>query len=159
MRRLRPADEQGSRQGNPEGEAQGEGGHAGVDRRPDGQPQSFGPAATASASTPGRGSGAAGGGGGGSQHVTSSLLGPLASSPATAALGQGLLGGGVGQGGEGPLQVNAFWSPEAKKLVGSNQATPVGTAERRSRETDAVEALRQRLLQERSRCFNRNFRG
>ena len=108
VRRLRPVDEQGSRQGNPEGEAQGvnrelgggDPGHAGVDRHPDGQPQSFGPAATASTSTPGRDSAKTnGGGGGGSQHVTSSLLGPLASSPATAISGQGLLSGGVGQGG------------------------------------------------------------
>ena len=93
VRRLRPVDEQGSRQGNPEGELHGDGlqgarqelgggrdpGHAGADAHPVGQPQSFGPVATTSASTPGRDSGVAGGGGESSQQATSSLLGPLAS--------------------------------------------------------------------------------
>ena len=97
-------------------------GHAGADRHPAGQPQSLGPVATTSASTPGREFGAVGGGGEGSQHVTSSLLGPLAS-PTVVVPGQGLLGGGVVGGGEGSSQVNAFSSVEAKKLAGSNQAT------------------------------------
>ena len=168
VRRLRPVDEQGSRQGNPEGELHGEGlqgarqelgggrdpGHAGADAHPVGQPQSYGPVATTSASTLGRDSGVAGGGGEGSQQATSSLLDPLPS-PATVVPGQGLLGGGVGQGGEGSSQVNVFWSPEAKKLVGSNQATPVGTAERRSREAEAVEAIRQRLAREMEEAFQR----
>ena len=110
--------------------------------------------ATTSASTPGRDSGVAGGGGESSQQATSSLLGPLAS-PAAVVPGQGLLGGGVGQGGEGSSQVNVFWSPEARKLVGSNQATPVGTAERRSREAEAVEAIRQRLAREMEEAFQR----
>ena len=168
VRRLRPVDEQGSRQGNPEGELHGDGlqgarqelgggrdpGHAGADAHPVGQPQSFGPVATTSASTPGRDSGVAGGGGESSQQATSSLLGPLAS-PAVVVPGQGLLGGGAGQGGEGSSQVNVFWSPEARKLVGSNQATPVGTAERRSREAEAVEAIRQRLAREMEEAFQR----
>ena len=121
VRRLRPVDEQGSRQGNPEGETQGVnrelgGGDPGQIVTLMGNPKVL------------------------DQqlqhrhrlleetlvklveveevlkHVTSSLLGPLASLPATATSGQGLLSGGVGQGGEGSSQVNAVWSPEASGI-------------------------------------------